>query len=849
MDLGVPAPQVLFYCRTPTRYDREVDGLAAKPNWRVMQPVRNQVGVVCGMLALAWCLSGGARAPAEPTDAVSYSRDVKPLLARRCFACHGPTAREGGLRLDRREGALAELDSGLLAIAPGRVDESELLRRVSAQDESVRMPPEGKPLAAEEVAMLRRWIAQGAAYEKHWAFVPPRRRDPPSVKRQDWARNPIDDFIYDKLDQAGLAPAPPADKRTLARRAFFDLTGLPPTGAQLEAFVADQSPEAWPRTIDLLLASPRYGERWARHWLDVVRFAETNSFERDGLKPNAWKYRDYVIRSLNEDKPYDRFLREQLAGDELDQVTDDSIIATGYYRLGTWDDEPADPEQARFDDWDDIVTTTSQAMLGLTVGCARCHDHKIDPIPQADYYRLLAFFADVTPYAYPNQRDPMVNSLWDMSPPEDRRRRAALSEKEQAIRDELTAIEETGVKRMSAEDQRRSEGPDREALLADKLERALNLSEWQLYQDAKKRLAGVEEQIDELPAPNAALALARCDPRPEPMRIRERGNPHIPGDVVAPQFPALFGDPAPRIDEAPEGAHSAGRRRVLADWIASPRNMLTARVIVNRVWQHHFGRGIVRSANNFGELGTPPTHPELLDWLALWFVDHGWQLKSLHRLIMTSNAYQMSSSGNEKGLAMDPANDLWWRFDMRRLDAEEVRDATLAATGQLNTRMYGPGFFSKMSTEDLSTQSRPGDGWGNSSSKERRRRSIYIHVKRSLLPPLLTAFDFPDVDASCEARFVTTQPGQALVMLNGEFFHEQAAKLADRVVAEAGDQPSEQVAHAVELALGRPAAHDEVLEGTAMIDRLVTELGQHPREALRYWCLTVLNLNEFVYLD
>jgi hypothetical protein len=328
-----------------------------------------------------------------------------------------------------------------------------------------------------------------------------------------------------------------------------------------------------------------------------------------------------------------------------------------------------------------------------------------------------------------------------------------------------------------------------------------------------------------------------------------RGNAHVPGDVVEPHFPALFGDAPPEIPAVPAGARSAGRRRVLAAWIASPENMLTARVIVNRVWQHHFGRGIVRSANNFGELGTPPTHPELLDWLALWLIDHDWKLKPLHRLIMTSNAYQMSSAGNERALAIDPTNDLFWRFDMRRLDAEEIRDATLIATGQLNDKMYGPSFFAKLPVEVLATQSRPGEGWGDSPPEEQRRRSIYIHVKRSLLHPLLTAFDFPDVDASCEARFITTQPGQALAMLNGAFFHEEAGKLAERVIAEAGDQPRAQVARAIELVLGRSATEEEIAAGLTLLTRLAQEHGQEPREALRYWCLTVFNLNEFVYLD
>jgi hypothetical protein len=784
---------------------------------------------------------------AAKPDEISFAATVKPILARRCFACHGPTAENGGLRLHKRETAFAELESGDRAIVPGRPEESVLIARVSAKDESERMPPEGKPLTPAEIVALRTWIAQGAKWEQNWAFVPPKAQTAPGVTDADWVRNPIDAFILAKLEAAGLNPAQVADKRTLARRAYFDVIGLPPTNDQLEHFLRDQSPNAWHRLVDQLLASPHYGEQWARHWFDLVRYAESNSYERDGVKRNAWKYRDYVIRSLNDDKPYDQFVREQLAGDELDEVTDDSIIATGYYRLGIWDDEPADPEQARFDGWDDIISTTSQVMLGLTVGCARCHDHKIDPIPQADYYGLLAFFADVTPYGVGGDQE--TNSQWDLSSPEEAALRRELREKESEIEREKVSMEEVGIKRMTATNQRRSETPERQQLLDDKLRQYLNASEWELYRQTLERQEAAREKIRRLPTATAALALARCDTHPEPTHIMVRGNPHVPGDVVKPHFPVLFGDTAPAIPPVAQGARSAGRRRVLAEWIASPRNMLAARVIVNRVWQHHFGRGIVRSSNNFGELGTPPTHPELLDWLALWLIDHNWQLKPLHRLIMTSNAYRMSSAGNTQALARDPTNDLFWRFDMRRLSAEEIRDSMLMVVGEFNPKMYGPSFYPTLSGDVLATQSRPGDGWGESSPEEMARRSVYMFIKRSLLPPLQTAFDFPDVDTSCEARFVTVQPGQALALLNGEFANTAAAKLADRAIADVGDEPRQQAARALQLALDRPATDDEVAEGMALMSRLRQQHGLSSRDALRQWCSVVLNLSEFIYID
>lgn len=804
--------------------------------------------VACAIAAMA--VAAIDACGAEP--GVSFAKDVKPLLARRCFACHGPTASEGGLQLDDRATAFAELESGLRAIVPGDVEQSALVARITSDDESIRMPPEGKPLSPSEVDTLQRWIAQGAPWEEHWAFVPPQPHAPPAVSRGEWVANPIDAFILARLEQHGLEPAAPADARTLARRAYFGVTGLPPTNQQLAAFLADDKLDpagALERLVNALLESPHYGEHWARHWLDLVRYAETNSYERDGAKPNAWKYRDYVIRSFNDDKPYDQFLREQLAGDELPEVTDETIIATGYYRLGIWDDEPADPLQARYDELDDIMSTTGQAMLGLTVGCARCHDHKIDPLPQSDYYGLLAFFEDVTSYGDIRVRNGDRNSLWDLSSPSDRARRAELRQQERQIRETLRGIEKQGIARMSAADQEISRTADRERLMNDKLQAHLQPAEWDAYQAARKQLERVAQEIKDLPPPTMALALAECIPHPEPTRILQRGNPHAPGEGVSPHFPAIFREPAPSIGRAPEGARSAGRRRVLADWIASPRNMLTARVIVNRVWQHHFGRGIVRSASNFGELGTPPTHPELLDWLALWLIDHNWQLKPLHRLIMTSSAYRMSSAGNEQAFAADPTNDLYWRFDMRRLSAEEVRDATLVASGQFNPKLYGPSMYPKLSQDVLATQSQPGNGWGQSSPEEQARRSIYIHIKRSLLPPQLVAFDFPDVDSSCEARFVTTQPGQALAMLHGEFVQDQAARLAERAAAEAGPEPREQIACAVRLALGRAASAAEIEAGMKLCNKLVQRHGQSREAAMKFWCLAVLNMNEFVYLD
>ncbi len=782
-------------------------------------------------------------------EKISYSRQIQPLLAARCFACHGPDDAESGLALHEEKLAHAEPDSGTMAIVPGRPDESELLRRVATDDEWERMPPEGEPLKPAEIELLRKWIAQGGEYEKHWAFERPQRADPPEVQNTDWVANPIDAFVLAKLEAAGLEPAPPADRRVLARRVYYDLTGLPPTLAELEEFLNDDRPDAYEQLVDKLLASPRYGEKWARHWLDLVRYAESNSFERDSPKPYVWKYRDYVIRSLNEDKPYDQFVREQLAGDELEEVTTETMTATGYYRLGTWDDEPADPLQARYDDLDNIVSTTGQAFLGLTVGCARCHDHKIDPMPQTDYYSLLSFFADVTPYGEPRGRDPRFNSLRDCSPPETAKRRQEIEARSVAVRERMTEIEEAAIDRMSSADQHRSETNERRALLREKLDEYQTDAEREEYTVLRGERRDLRAAQRKLPPAELVLSLARCDARPEPTTVMMRGNPHVPGEVVAPAFPELFDDQCPDIPEAAADAHSAGRRRVLADWIASPDNMLTGRVIANRVWQHHFGRGIVRSSSNFGLLGTPPTHKELLDWLSFYLIDHEWRLKSLHRLILTSNTYQMSSTARPEALAADPANDLFWRFDMRRLTAEELRDTVLYVSGQLNEKQFGPSIYPKLSAEVLATQSQPGKDWNTSNAREASRRSIYIHVKRSLIVPELAVFDFPETDTSCEARFNTTQAAQALNLLHGEFMQAQARQLASRVERDAGGDVEGQIRHALHLALGREADDQTVADSLTLYDNYRSKHGLGEQQAFEQVCLMVLNLNELVFVD
>jgi len=788
--------------------------------------------------AVAWlvCGSTAALSPQPSTAAeVDFAREIQPLLARRCFACHGPETQEAGLRLDEAGSATAELDSGMTAIVPGNAAGSELLARIQSDDEFLQMPPEGSRLTADEIAVIRRWIDEGAAWEKHWAFRPLARPQlPVGESVSPPAANPIDAFVRHGLARQGLPVPPRADKLSLLRRATYSVTGLPPSESEVRDFLADESPDAWEKVVDRLLASPHYGEHWARHWLDLVRYAETNSFERDNPKPHVWRYRDYVIRSFNDDKPYDRFVTEQLAGDELPEPTPDDLIATGYYRLGLWDDEPADRLQATYDGFDDIVATTGQTFLGLTVNCARCHDHKIDPISQKDYYSLLSFFHNLTPMGGRQMNPEFIER--------------AIPTEGESIDDAAQHAEEIARQRREAREniqaiEKRIEEYGEQSL--DELARQ-DLASW------KAQLASLDQQAAELPK---ALVVSEHGPQAPETYVFYRGNPHAepkPENLVEPAFLEVLDPPQPEIVPPADG-ESTGRRLALAKWITSPNNPLAARVIVNRLWQHHFGRGIVRSASNFGFAGDPPTHPELLDWLACELIDAGWHLKPIHKQILMSEAFRASSAAVPDALAADPLNDSLWRFDMRRLAAEEIRDSIHVASGAFNPAMYGPSMYPEIPPAVMATQSRPGSGWGDSTPEERARRSVYAHVKRSLLVPILADFDLADTDTTCPVRFVTTQPTQALGMMNGSFLQKQAKVFAERVRQEAGgpDAANEaaMVRRAIEIALVRPATEEEVARGVELIDTLEATDGVHPSRALEIYCLMVLNLNEFVYLD
>ncbi len=757
-------------------------------------------------LALLTSASAGAQTAQTPVDGIKlFEENVRPVLEQNCFMCHSdPDRAENGFLLTTREGLLRGGERGP-AISTSEPALSLLLEAVEYQDDQLQMPPSGR-LADADIETIRQWVQLGAPFggdedgltevaaaedefqitdadRAWWSVRPLVRPDVPAVADSDWPLHPIDNFLLARIEAADLEPPPAADRRALIRRASYDLTGLPPTLEEVEAFEQDQRPDAWERLIDRLLASPHYGERWGRHWLDLVRYAETDGYERDRKKPSAWRYRDWVIDALNADMPYNEFLTHQLAGDEIDHPTAASIIATGYLRLGIWDDEPTDTALAQYDDLDSVLDTTSRVMLAMSIGCARCHNHRGDPIPQTDYYRLLSFFRGIAPYKVGGGNEPTPENYTDWIPA-----------------DLGTADGNDPV----------VEGPP------------ANLIE--------------------------VLRVKEIGPEAPPTHVLIRGNPHAPAERVEPGFPLILGNADPGLAERATDSPTTGRRRALAHWIADDGNLRTSRAMANRLWQYHFGRGLSPTPNDFGRFGREATHPDLLDWLATEFVARDWRLKSMHRLMMTSRAYQMSSRPPDGALEADPGNDLFSRFNMRRLTAEEIRDSVLAATGRLNLELGGPSVYPPMPAEVLATASQPDRAWGEATPEQASRRSVYIHVKRSLLHPLLESLDMADTDSTCPVRFTTTQPTQALMMLNGAFMSEQAASLADRTGG-AGGSLEDRVAEALQVVLARQPGAAEVARGVGLVEELVREEGFDSSAAFASFSLLLLNLNEFVYLD
>ncbi|HWY88363.1 MAG TPA: DUF1553 domain-containing protein, partial [Gemmataceae bacterium] len=689
----------------------------------------------------------------------------------------------------------------------------------SSDEKTVRSP--GKITAAD-----RQW----------WAFQTLRPRSLPSVSDPSWQRNPIDRFIRERLDAEGLQPAPPADRAALIRRVTFDLIGLPPTPEEIAAFVADTSADAYEKVVEHLLASPRYGERWARHWLDLVRYAESDGFRHDAYRPHAWHYRDYVVQAFNSDKPYDRFVREQLAGDEMAPDDPDALIATGLLRHTIYEYNQRDARTQWQDMLNDVTDVTADVFLGMGMGCARCHDHKFDPILQKDYYRLQAFFAGMFPKDGPvattkQRADFQVKyKEWEEKTAGLRERIADLEQK-----DKIRA--ENGATAKFPQDiQAMMRKPAAERKPLEKQLAALAYRQVQYEFDNLKLKDADQKKLDALKKELAKYDLFKPSPLPTAPTIMDVGPEapliHIPkktaGPAIAPGFLTIL-DEAPATVASPPGLASTGRRSALANWLTRPDHPLTTRVIVNRIWQYHFGRGLVATSSDFGKLGEPPSHPELLDWLAQRFVADGWSFKKMHRLLVTSITYRQSatSAAPEAALKKDPENRLWWKMTTRRLDAEQIRDAILTTTGQLDLTMGGPGVEGK-----------------------EPRRSIYAKVKRNTREPLLDVFDTPEGFTSTAQRNVTTTPTQALLMFNSPFMLAQAKAFADRLER---DNAADPIERAYRLALGRGASPEEKAQAEVFMEeqarRVTGPTSVARRAALVDFCHVLLNANEFLYVD
>jgi hypothetical protein len=862
----------------------------------------------------AWGIAAGGStgAVSGAQQPVSFAQDVRPILQASCEICHGDM-RTSGLDLRTRDTALKGGNHGV-AIVPGSAEQSRLYRRIAGLEQP-SMPKEGQPLSAQQVALIKAWIDQGAHWDVAATDAATTQRQPsgalarlenaaiPAGARNYWAfklpvqapvpettgrfEHPIDRFLEQVRREKGLDAAPRAAPLTLLRRAYLDLIGVPPTPSETDAFAADTRPGAWERLIDTLLASPHYGERWGRHWLDVARYADSSGFEHDVDRPNAWRYRDYVIRAFNDDKPYDVFLEEQFAGDELEAKTDDTLIATGFLRAGprVAFREKDNPER-RHEYIDDLIATTGRGVLGLTVHCARCHNHKFDPIPQRDYYSLAAtFFGFVetthplVPRAEAEEYDRRIRDIEAReaelkaeikkidAPYEERLRKDAYTkfpqtvqraiakpERERTAGERLLAqqvIESVNISGRAIDAIITSDDAARKKALADRIAaldktRPTPIPVAEIVTDGDYRFAPDGPGDDVIGCPKCRMTDAssgsflhtgpgRYEAPPSYFLIR--GDPNARGSLMKPGFVTVATYGTPPAEMPPADGRTSGRRRALAEWIVSPGNPLTARVMVNRIWHHHVGRGIVATLDNFGRMGEPPTHPALLDWLAVEFVNRGWSIKQMHRLIMTSEAYRMASAyENAAARERDPQNHYLWRFRTQRLDAEIIRDSILAASGGINLTTGGPPVFPPLPKELLSSVSH-GIWKKEEDGPAVWRRSVYVYRRRGLVFPMFQVFDLPEQNVTAGARTASTVATQALALLNDPFVLRQAELFAERVTKQAGADPASQIDLAYRIALTRPPVEAErqvaidLLKNRSLVD--LTHV--------------LLNLNEFVY--
>jgi hypothetical protein len=713
---------------------------------------------------------------ADEVPPLSFNQDIRPILADHCFACHGQdaAARKAGLRLDTSEGAIAPLKSGHFAIVPGNVDGSTLLQRIATSDLDERMPPpdKGRGLNAEEIATLRTWISQEAPYEAHWAYVTPTKPAIPETTDTAWPKNDIDRFVLARLEAEGLAPAPPADRYTLLRRMSFDLVGLPPTPGEADAFAADKRPDALDWVLDRLLASPHYGEHQARYWLDLARYADSNGYHIDAPR-SMWPYRDWVIRAYNQNMPFDQFTREQLAGDLLPDATLEQRIATGFHRNTMLNEEGGiDPEEFRTKSVVDRVNTTMTTWMGTTMSCAECHDHKYDPFTQKEFYQFYAFFNSVPEVGGGTfqSRAPLVEL-----PPD-----PTLQAELDGLASVIARLEaEQAPKTDEAKEKPKDAPPTRLETLRKQ------------YEEKKKEII-------------TSLVMSDME-EPRETHVLTRGNFLQPGELVQAATPSVL----PAMTS--EGGHTPTRLD-LANWLLEPANPLTARVAVNRIWQQLFGRGLVSTPEDFGTRGAAPSHPELLDYLSVTFIESGWDVKGFLRTILSSATYQQSSEVGENSYALDPDNTLLSRGPRFRLDAEVLRDNALMISGLIHPEVGGPSVHPYQPPGLWKEKALTGYGagtWPEISGQELYRRGLYTYRRRSVPYPTFQAFDAPGFEYCTAERARTNTPLQALTTMNDPQFVEAARVFGQRILREGGDDLGAKLDFALRQCLTRPAREEE----------------------------------------
>lgn len=769
-----------------------------------------------------------------------FETSIRPVLVEKCQGCHGAEKQWGQLRLDSREGLFKGGESGMV-INTTVPKESRLVVVIHHTDDDVKMPPKEK-LADSQIADFERWAAMGFPYPatsasnaarkrdpNYWSFQPMANATVPRTKHADWSEQPWDEFILEKMDSAGLNPASRADRQTLIRRATFDLTGLPPTPDEITEFLADERPDAYPRLLDRLLASPSYGERWGRHWLDVARYADSNGLDENVAHGNAWRYRDYVIDSVNADRPYDQFLTEQIAGDLLpyedDAARSRMLTATGFLALGPKVLAEVDEAKMEMDIIDEQIDTVGRAFLGLTIGCARCHDHKFDPVETTDYYALAGIFRSTrTMEHFKKVARWHENSLPSA---ESRNLKASTEANIAKTKDAIAAVVQSAESALPGDASSNDKGKaNRESSYPDETKQQLK--------KLRAELASIEQSLGDLPS-----AMGVLEGEPVDVAVHIRGNPLKLGSVVSRRVPTVLARHSnPAIDKQKSG------RMELANWMTDPEHPLTSRVLVNRVWRWHFGRGLVRTVDNFGLLGDAPTHPELLDGLARNFSTTGWSLKRLHRQVMESSTYQLDSAVTPEQVEADPENRLFARTELRRLEAESVRDSLLAVSGELDQTLGGSlmkvknrAYFFDHTSKDLTDYTS-------------QRRSVYLPIVRNNVYDMFQLLDYPDAAVPTGDRPTTTVAPQALLMMNSDFVLNCSTGLAKRVLRDPSLTDETRVRDVYLQAYGRsPSASElsESLQYLGAVERAISS--EQPREqAWRSLCHVILSANEFLYV-